>query len=461
MKILDWNTARRRRAARGARAPARRSARRRRRAARARSSTRCAPTVMPRCARYTQQFDGVDARRARASAAAEFRAARAALTRGADRARSSAPSPTFARFHAAQLAAPLSRRDHARRALRAHHAAHRQRRSVRAGGLGAAALHRDHAGRAGAHRRLPGARRCARRPTADGKRQRRGAGGRRAVRHRDGVQGRRRAGDRRDGLSARRPFRKVDKIFGPGQRLGHGRQADRRRGSGGRRHRSAGRPFGSAGHRRRLRERRASSRPICWRRPSTTRIAQAILVTTSRELADAPSPMQSQRRCATCRAARSSSESMASSRCIVVPDLDDGDRRLERIRARASHHPDARAARAAARRSPCAGSVFLGAVVARIHGRLLLRHQPRAAHIRLCARLQRPVGARLPEAHHGAGAHRRRPARARPHGRRRSPTSKDWTRTRSAVDACASTLLGRCAHELASARHSRAPKSSR
>ena len=87
-----------------------------------------------------------------------------------------------------------------------------------------------------------------------------------------------------------------------------------------------------------------------------------------------------------CRAATSLRESMASARVILVADLDDGVRGQQRLRARAPD-PPGRASRA--RWLPQvrnAGSVFLGALDAGDHGRLLQRHQPRAADLRLRAR---------------------------------------------------------------------------
>ena len=87
-------------------------------------------------------------------------------------------------------------------------------------------------------------------------------------------------------------------------------------------------------------------------------------------------------------------QSMANSRCILVARPRDGRRGFERIRARAPHHPDARSARAA-RAGVERGLGVPRRMVARVHGRLLLGHQSRAAHFRLRAQLQRSVAARL------------------------------------------------------------------
>src|SRR5215217_8464404 len=55
-------------------------------------------------------------------------------------------------------------------------------------------------------------------------------------------------------------------------------------------------------------------------------------------------------------------------------------------------------------------------MVAGIHRRLLLGHQPRLADLRVRAQLQRRLPHRLSETNHRAGTQRRWLARARPHG---------------------------------------------
>ena len=95
-------------------------------------------------------------------------------------------------------------------------------------------------------------------------------------------------------------------------------------------------------------------------------------------------------------------------------------RRHARHRARDQQHLRARAPDPAGRE--CARLAAEGPqrrlrvprrVDARNDGRLLQRHQPRVADLWLRARLQRPVAARLRQAHDGPGAHVRRPARSR------------------------------------------------
>ncbi len=65
------------------------------------------------------------------------------------------------------------------------------------------------------------------------------------------------------------------------------------------------------------------------------------------------------------------------------------------------------------------------------HGRLLQRHQSRAADLRPRPRLQRPRRARLREAHDGAGSDARRPRRPRARPPARWRASKRSTRTRT------------------------------
>ena len=214
LQILDWSTLdddERRRAAAPAGAARRGGAAR---ARRARSSARCAPTAMPRCASTRQRFDGVRARLARGQR-------RRSSTRPRPRSRASS-SPrcdraieNVTRFHEAQSLRARARGDRARRALRARVRADRRRRPVRAGRHRAAALHRHHAGGAGAARRLPGARAV---HAAAARRPRRRGG---AARPRDCA-----ASSTSSSSAARRPSRrwptarracpKVDKIFGPG-----------------------------------------------------------------------------------------------------------------------------------------------------------------------------------------------------------------------------------------------------
>ena len=91
------------------------------------------------------------------------------------------------------------------------------------------------------------------------------------------------------------------------------------------------------------------------------------------------------------------------------------------------HHPDARAARAARSRQQCRFGLPRRLVTGDA-GRLLLGHQPRAADLRLRARLQRPVGAGFHASHDGAGT--RRPGAQRGSGRlpRCSRAWRAWTR---------------------------------
>ena len=93
---------------------------------------------------------------------------------------------------------------------------------------------------------------------------------------------------------------------------------------------------------------------------------------------------------------------MANCRCIVVPDLDTA------VAVSNEYAPEHLIIQTREPRAllPQVELRRLGVprrVVAGIHGRLLLGHQPRAADLRLRAQLQRPVAARLPEAHHRAG----------------------------------------------------------
>ena len=147
------------RRARGAGAPAQRESRsdcssaprsHHRRGARATVTRRCASTPRASTASSSTSF-AVDAggvrRRGGGSSAREQLAAmrsrhrqRAALPRRAA-ARAAAPRDVMPGVRCERVLVPIPRR-----------------RPVRARRLGAAALHRDHAGRAGAHRRLPGAR---------------------------------------------------------------------------------------------------------------------------------------------------------------------------------------------------------------------------------------------------------------------------------------------------------------
>ena len=146
-------------------------------------------------------------------------------------------------------------------------------------------------------------------------------------------------------------------------------------------------------------------------------LAQVMLVTTSQALATRGARRSSTRRPRSLSAPRHRrAVDGALAAASLVADLDDGHRRLQRIRARAPHHPDARAARAAAA-GRLRGLGVPRRLVAGVDGRLLLGHQSRAADVRLCAQLQRRVAAGVSEAHHRAGAQRRRAARARPHRR--------------------------------------------
>ncbi len=135
---------------------------------------------------------------------AEFAAAERSLQRRPASRRSSARSRTCDRFHAAQAPAAVARRDRSRAcAASAISVPIARRGAVRAGRLRAAALHRDHAGGAGAHRRLPDARAVHAAASAAAAPTPRCWWPRELLRHRAGLQGRRRAGDRRHGLRHR------------------------------------------------------------------------------------------------------------------------------------------------------------------------------------------------------------------------------------------------------------------
>ncbi len=143
--------------------------------------------------------------------------------------------------------------------------------------------------------------------------------------------------------------------------------------------------------------------------------AQSLLVTDSPELADA----------VTLRVRQAARQAVAPGNPGTVgrqlPDHPGagpgrGAACLQPVRARTSDHPDARTARAA-RCGKQRGVGIPGRLVAGINGRLLLRNQPRTANLRLCPRLQRPFAHGLPEARNGPGAHRPRTAYPGPGGR--------------------------------------------
>ena len=229
-----------------------------------------------------------------------------------------------------------------------------------------------------------------------------------------GVQGRRRAGHRGHGLWHRQPCPRSTRSSGPAP-PDHGRQADRRRRSGRRRLRSAGRSFRSAGDRRWQRRIRRSWRPTCWRRPNTTCARRRCWSRTRRHW-PRPWPRSStasdgtlsrssilQQSTANCRAHRGAGLATA---LAVSNDYAPEHLIIQTREPRALLDGVHQRRFGVPRR-----------LVAGIDGRLLLRHQPRAADLRLCTRLQRPVAHRLPEAHDGAGTHRRWLAHTRPRGR--------------------------------------------
>ena len=220
---------------------------------------------------------------------------------------------------------------------------------------------------------------------------------------------------------------KVDKIFGPGNAwVTAAKQlvaADPAR----RRARHAGGPLRGAGDRRRQRSPRV-------RRRGSAGAGRARSARPGAAAHDLRCP-GAERGCAgtradagACRGGEILRQSLAASRILVVPDLATA---VEVSKRYAPEHLilQTRAPRSLLERIHNAGSVFLGAVVAGAHGRLLLRHQPRAADLWLCARLQRPVGARFHAPHHGAGADARRTAPARPDSQPRWRGSRDWMRT--------------------------------
>ncbi len=138
--------------------------------------------------------------------------------------------------------------------------------------------------------------------------------------------------------------------------------------------------------------------------------SQAMLVTTSAELARAGARPQCARRCAAVapddpapvdRRTRASSSCRTSTSAIAVSERYAPEHLIIQTRAAAR----------AARADPQRRLDFPRRLVARADGRLLLRHQSRAADLRLCARLQRSVGAGFHAPHDRAGAHRRRAAR--------------------------------------------------
>jgi histidinol dehydrogenase len=109
-------------------------------------------------------------------------------------------------------------------------------------------------------------------------------------------------------------------------------------------------------------------------------LSQAILVTTSPALAaDVQAEVETQRRSLSRGAVLDSS--VAQSRILLSPDIADGPRSLESLRARAPDPAGTRATPLARSVVTSAGSVFLGRLDAGADGRLLLRHQSRAADL--------------------------------------------------------------------------------
>ena len=391
---------------------------------RARSSTTCASVAMRPCCEYTAQLDGV-----RAAAAGSDRAGvRGRRSRALTSAQHRRPGARHRHGDALPRAADgagTAAGDHAGRRLRADHGAARRRRAVRARGHGSPSLHGDHGRRAGAHRRLPERVMCTP-PRPDGTRRSGGAGRRQALRRAQDLQARRRAGHGRDGLrhrercrgatrssaratpGSRPPSRSLpqdaegaalDLPAGPSEVLVIADDAARARVR-------CGRPAGPG---------RAQCRCAGDAGHDVAPLAEAV-------------PTRSTGSCGRCRARHPAAVDRRTAGSSLVPDLATALRGVEPLRARAPDRADARSARAARRHPQCRLDVPRR-LVAGIHGRLLLRHQPRAADLRLCARLQRLSLTRLPEAHDGAGTHGRGPPQPGPGGRDPGATSKAWMRT--------------------------------
>ena len=356
-----------------------------------RSSARCAAMATRRCCAFAARFDRRAARQRCRSRREEFAAARSGAEARADRGARARHRQRAALPRGAAAAAAV-----AWRRCRAC-AASGVFRPIPAVGLyvpaGSAPLPSavDHAGRSGALAGCPQRVLCTP-PDARRRGQCRRAGRGAALRHRQRVQGRRRAGDRRAWRTAPQSVPKVDKIFGPGNALGHGGQAARRGDPAGaacdlpagpsevlviadddadaelRR----GRPAGAG------RARRAVRRP-CWSRDFAR--AGGRRSPPQFDAADARAvarrnPRQVAARTAAASSCRTSTTAIEVSQRYAPEHLILQTREPRRWL-------DARAQRR------------LGVprrVVAGVDGRLLLRHQPRAADLRLRARLQRPVG---------------------------------------------------------------------
>ena len=153
---------------------------------------------------YTRRYDGAELAELAVSDA-EFAAAGATLAPAQAEAIARAID-TVTRFHAGADRRPDPRRNRTGRRLRTDRRADPCGRSVRARGHRPAALHRDHAGRPGAARRVPAANHVHSSAQRRDRRSGRADRGARLRRHRD-LQGGRRAGDCRARLRHRSPCR--------------------------------------------------------------------------------------------------------------------------------------------------------------------------------------------------------------------------------------------------------------
>ncbi len=227
-------------------------------------------------------------------------------------------------------------------------------------GTRAAALHRDHAGRARRARRLPARVLCTP-PRPDGRADPAVlvAARRCGVTQVFKVGGAQAMAAMAYGTAT---VPKVDKIFGPGNAWVTAAKQLVAADAGRRGARHAGRPVRGAGRSPTSARDPRSSPPTCWRRPSTSADAQVVLVTDSRALAErGASPRSTRSSRALPRARPSARRRSRSSRVIVVPDI--ATRRSTSQRYAPEHLilQVARAARLAAARIRNAGSVFLGA----------------------------------------------------------------------------------------------------
>ena len=238
---------------------------------------------------------------------------------------------------------------------------------------------------------------------------------------------------------------KVGQDLRPGQRLGDGGQADRRDGCARRRARHAGRSVRSAGHRRR------SARPEfvaadLLSQAEHSEDAQVVLVTTSRVLAVACVAEVERQMAALPRRADHRALDRREPRAGRRGPRD-GTRGQQSLRARA---PD-RAGRVAARLARPRPQCRLGVprrVDAGDDGRLLQRHQPRAADLRLRARLQRAWRDRFRQAASPCRKSRRPGSRDLGLTGTHAGAPRGTGRARARPSRCASTRLrGRPAHE--------------